>query len=57
LTMSDELKRLVISKASHHEIMVAATASGMVPLKADAWFKVTTGVTTVSEVLRSVYII
>jgi type IV pilus assembly protein PilB len=57
LTMSDELKRLVISKASHHEIMAAATSSGMVPLKADAWFKVTTGVTTVSEVLRSVYII
>ena len=57
LTMSDELKRLVIRKADHHEIMAVATADGMVPLKADAWNKVTSGVTTVSEVLRSVYII
>jgi type IV pilus assembly protein PilB len=57
LTMSDELKRLVIRKADHHEIMGAATAGGMVPLKADAWNKVTSGVTTVAEVLRSVYII
>jgi type II secretory ATPase GspE/PulE/Tfp pilus assembly ATPase PilB-like protein len=55
--MSDELKRLVIKKADHHEIMAAAITSGMVPLKADAWNKVTSGVTTVSEVLRSVYII
>ena len=57
LTMSDELKRLVINKADHHEIMAAATAGGMLPLRADAWNKVTSGVTTVSEVLRSVYII
>jgi type IV pilus assembly protein PilB len=57
LTMSDELKRLVISKADHHEIMAAAIGGGMVPLRADAWGKVTAGVTTVSEVLRSVYII
>ncbi len=57
LTMSDELKRLVIGKADHHEIMAAATKGGMVPLKGDAWNKITGGVTTVSEVLRSVYII
>ena len=57
LTMTDDVKRLVIAKASHREIIDAATASGMVPLRADAWNKVTAGVTTVSEVLRSVYII
>ena len=57
LTMSDELKRLVINKAGHHEIMAAAIAGGMVPLRADAWAKITGGVTTVSEVLRSVYVI
>ncbi len=57
LTMSDELKRLVINKASHQEIMSAAIGGGMVPLRIDAWHKVTAGVTTVSEVLRSVYII
>ena len=57
LTMSDELKRLVIEKASHAEILNASVAGGMLPLRADAWTKVTAGVTTVSEVLRSVYII
>jgi type II secretory ATPase GspE/PulE/Tfp pilus assembly ATPase PilB-like protein len=29
---------------------------GVVPLRLDAWAKVAEGVTTVSEVLRSVYI-
>jgi type IV pilus assembly protein PilB len=57
LTMSDEIKRLTISKASHAEIMAAACAGGMLPLRADAWSKITAGVTTVPEVLRSVYII
>jgi type IV pilus assembly protein PilB len=57
LSMSDEIKRLVIAKASHAEILRAAVAGGMLPLKADAWAKITAGVTTVSEVMRSVYII
>jgi type IV pilus assembly protein PilB len=57
LTMSDELKRLVVAKASHKEIMETAIAGGMLPLRADAWRKVTNGVTTVSEVLRSVYVL
>jgi type IV pilus assembly protein PilB len=57
LTMSDEVKRLTIAKASHAEILAAAVATGTVPLRADAWSKITAGVTTVSEVMRSVYII
>ena len=57
LTMSDEVKRLVIAKASHADIMSAAVADGMLPLRADAWSKITAGVTTVAEVMRSVYII
>jgi type IV pilus assembly protein PilB len=57
LTMSDEVKRMVINKASHQEILAAAIASGMVPLRTDAWQKIIGGVTTVSEVLRSVYIL
>jgi type IV pilus assembly protein PilB len=57
LTMSDDLKRLVMERASHKEIMAAAMGGGMVPLRLDAWQKITAGVTTVSEVLRSVYII
>ena len=57
LTMTDEIKRLIIGRASHREIMSAAMGSGMVPLRADAWGKIAAGVTTVSEVLRSVYIL
>ena len=57
LTMSDEMKRLLISKASHAEIMKAAVTGGMLPLRADAWSKIVAGVTTVPEVMRSVYII
>jgi type IV pilus assembly protein PilB len=57
LTMTDDVKRLLIAKASHAEIMKAAAEGGMVPLRADAWAKITAGVTTVSEVMRSVYII
>jgi type IV pilus assembly protein PilB len=57
LTMTDELKRLVIARASHREIMDAAVGAGVVPLRLDAWEKAAAGVTTVSEVLRSVYII
>jgi type II secretory ATPase GspE/PulE/Tfp pilus assembly ATPase PilB-like protein len=57
LVMSDELKRLVIGKASHKQLLAAAIAGGMVPLRTDAWHKVAAGVTTVSEVLRNVYII
>jgi type IV pilus assembly protein PilB len=57
LLMSDELKRLVIAKASHKEILEAAVAGGMVPLRLDAWDRIVKGVTTVPEVLRSVYII
>jgi type IV pilus assembly protein PilB len=57
LTMSDELKRIVIARGGHKEIMAAAVEGGAVPLRLDAWDKVASGVTTVSEVLRSVYII
>jgi type IV pilus assembly protein PilB len=57
LTMTDDLKRLVIARSGHREIMAAAMAGGVIPLRLDAWDKVAAGVTTVSEVLRSVYII
>ena len=57
LTMTEELKRLVIGRAGHREIMAAAVAGGVVPLRLDAWDKIAAGVTTVAEVVRSVYII
>jgi type IV pilus assembly protein PilB len=57
LTITDELKRLIIARASHREIFKVATESGMLPLRLDAWEKISSGVTTVAEVLRSVYLI
>jgi type IV pilus assembly protein PilB len=57
LTMTEELKRLVIGRSGHREIMAAAIAGGVVPLRIDAWDKVAAGVTTVAEVVRSVYTI
>jgi type IV pilus assembly protein PilB len=55
--MTDDVKRLVIARAGHREIMDVAIQGGLVPLRQDAWEKVAAGVTTVSEVLRSVYIL
>ena len=57
LTMSDEIKRLVIKRSSHRDILDAAVKGSMVPLRVDAWNKINAGVTTVSEVVRSVYIL
>jgi type IV pilus assembly protein PilB len=57
LTMTDDLKRTVIARAGHREIMAAAVQGGVIPLRMDAWDKASVGVTTVSEVLRSVYIL
>lgn len=57
LLMSDEIKRLLIAKATHKELMNAAVNGGLIPLRADAWLKVAAGVTTVSEVMRNVYIL
>ena len=57
LTMTEELKRLVIGRAGHRDIVAAAVAGGAVPLRVDAWEKVLAGVTTVDEVVRSVYTI
>ena len=57
LTMTEELKRMVIARAGHKEIMATATSGGLVPLRLDAWDKIAAGVTTVHEVLRSVYVI
>jgi type IV pilus assembly protein PilB len=57
LVMSDELKRLVVLRASQKELLETAIAGGMVSVRHDAWDRIIAGVTTVPEVLRSVYII
>ncbi len=57
LTMTEDLKRAVIARAGHREIVEAVVRDGVIPLRLDAWEKAAAGVTTVAEILRSVYIL
>jgi type IV pilus assembly protein PilB len=57
LPINDEIKRLVIDRAGEKELRKAALDEGMVPLRRDAWDKAAKGITTVQEIIRSVYTI
>ncbi|MFH1639839.1 MAG: ATPase, T2SS/T4P/T4SS family [Chloroflexota bacterium] len=54
LTLTNELRRLIISGASATEIRAQARAEGMTSMWHDAILKVKAGITTPSEVLRCV---
>lgn len=57
LRITDEMKRLVISDAPQNEIREIAVREGMKPLREQAIRLVTEDVTTVAEVLRTVYVL
>jgi len=50
--MSEQLKKLVTSKANSDELQKVVIREGMTTLREDAWFKVKKGVTTLEEALR-----
>ena len=52
LVLNDEIRSLILSKASSGEIEAAAVAAGMHRLRDDALVKVRAGVTSLAEVLR-----
>jgi len=52
LTMTDELRELVIRRASATEIRNLACQQGMVPLREDGLHKVRDGRTTIEEIIR-----
>jgi len=52
LVMDDDLRDLVLRKASSHEIRQAAMEKGMRTLYQDGMLKVALGITTVEEVER-----
>jgi type IV pilus assembly protein PilB len=56
LKLTDPIKRLIAGKASVHEIREQAVRDGMVSMRQDAVAKVDEGITTMSEVIRSVYL-
>jgi len=52
LVVSDEIRDLIVSRASTEEIARAARRTGMATLRDDALRKATQGITTLSEVIR-----
>jgi type IV pilus assembly protein PilB len=54
MTMSDELRRLILAKSNADELREAARAEGMRTLREDGLEKIRRGVTSVAEVLRVV---
>jgi general secretion pathway protein E len=55
LTLSEEIKRLLIGNLSYDEIRAQAIKEGMVPMMHDGMLKVKEGITNISEVLRNLY--
>jgi type IV pilus assembly protein PilB len=54
MTVTDEISRLVVDRASTDEVGRAAREQGMVTLKYDGWAKVAQGRTSIEEILRVV---
>jgi type IV pilus assembly protein PilB len=57
MTVSERVRELVLERASHDEIRKLARYEGMTTLQEEGMRLVRAGVTTVSEVLRSVYVV
>jgi type IV pilus assembly protein PilB len=53
LIVNDEIRSMMLNKASNHEIEAAAVAAGMHRLRDDGFEKVREGVTSLAEVLRA----
>jgi type IV pilus assembly protein PilB len=57
LRVSEEIRTMTIENAPHEEIRRLAVEQGMKPLRSQALQLVGEGVTTISEVLRTVYVL
>ena len=55
MTMTDDIRDMVLRRASAHELRRAATEAGMSTLKDDALQKVLIGLTTLEESARVLY--
>jgi type II secretory ATPase GspE/PulE/Tfp pilus assembly ATPase PilB-like protein len=54
LVMSEKLRRMILTNVSADDIRGEAIAEGMVTMKRDGMLKAKEGITSVSEVVRSV---
>jgi type IV pilus assembly protein PilB len=55
LQVTDTIRELIVGRSTHHELRAAAIAEGMRTMQEQAFELVVDGVTTVEDVLRSVY--
>jgi general secretion pathway protein E len=55
--MSEEIRVMLLSHASAGDIRAQAAKEGMVSMKRDGLLKVAEGITSISEVMRSVFTI
>ena len=55
LTVTDDLRRMIVSGASNADIRAASLEQGLVPLARDGMMKARAGITTPYEVLRNAY--
>ena len=53
LTMTDNIRQLVVARASANDIKAEAVRQGMTTLREDGWTKVLAGTTTVEEVVSA----
>lgn len=54
MTVTEEIERLAVARASSAEIGRVAQQQGMLTLRMDGWEKVKLGLTSVDEILRVV---
>ncbi|PVG81532.1 type II secretion system protein GspE [Nocardioides gansuensis] len=54
MSMSEDIERLAVARASTEEIGRVARAQGMETLRLDGWAKVSSGLTSIEEILRVV---
>jgi type IV pilus assembly protein PilB len=54
MTVTEEIERLAVARASTDDIGRAARAQGMTTLRDDGWLKVLAGSTSIEEILRVV---
>ena len=54
MTVSEEIEKLAVGRASSAEVEKVAHSQGMISLRDDGWAKVAAGVTSIEEILRVV---
>ncbi|MCB1256162.1 MAG: Flp pilus assembly complex ATPase component TadA [Microthrixaceae bacterium] len=55
LSVSDTIREMIVERASHHELRAVAIDEGMRTMQMQAFELVVNGITTVEDVVRSVY--